>query len=211
MLRSSQNVSKLVRLARRVECAFLVNERRFTYQAEIYTIPFKHENDQSEKLQGELSQLKQLKCEQSNLYRYIKAYHEYGFKKASIDPLCQVECESNLALLDPASYGLDKNASTSYQTNGLLHSIDRSSMSLSEIEDYLNKIYAGKMSIEFDYIQSEEEKHWIAREFERIQSEELDKSAKINILKLLLKSQVSFELCFLTLISNRNSNFLNFF
>jgi 2-oxoglutarate dehydrogenase complex dehydrogenase (E1) component-like enzyme len=95
------------------------------------------------------------------------------------------------AQLEPSRYGLDPSAQ--YEVDDLLflqsHSGGR--WSVEQIENYLTNIYSKSCSIEFDYLRDEEEKYWIAREFELMQQTKLDKSTSINILKLMLKSEVT--------------------
>jgi 2-oxoglutarate dehydrogenase complex dehydrogenase (E1) component-like enzyme len=167
--------------------------RKYNYQTEIYTGKFKLDHSLNETLKSEINSQIHLKNEQPNLYRYIKAYHQYGHIHGQINPLEQVEqsntLESKLFELNPEYYGL-KNDSTLYSTQGLLFGASNNSMTLNEIEKYLQSVYSSNMTIEFDFISSEEEKHWLAKEFEAIQNQALDKKIKIDLLKLLLKSQV---------------------
>ena len=46
------------------------------------------------------------------------------------------------------------------------------------------------MAIEFSHIDSEAEKLWIAREFEAASAKPLERQARVDMLKLLAKSQV---------------------
>lgn len=157
------------------------NSRNFSYQKDIY---LNNLNTNDPALRNELNELNKFKIEQSNLYRFIKAYHQHGHKQADINPLYS-RPETTLAELDPATYGLTNDT---YSTQGLLF-VPRSNMNLNEVESYLKSVYSDKMSIEFEHILSEEEKLWISREFEQIQAKQLDKEIKLELAKLLLKSQ----------------------
>lgn len=175
MFRIIRSRSKLVSIASN-------SYRNFNYQKDIYTKNLQINDDY---LKEELNELNKFKIEQPNLYRFIKAYHQHGHQQALTNPIDNKTV--NLNELNPSNYGL--NNENVYSTEGLLFS-QYSNMNLDEIETYLKNAYSDKMSIEFDFITSEEEKLWIAREFEVIQLKELDKNVKIEIAKLLLKSQV---------------------
>ena len=161
----------------------------FHYQNDIYTSKFQPLNELKESLRKEVNASNQLRLEFPNLYRFIKAYHQNGFKLGEIDPLGQNKVgEEAFSELSPEFYGLSKDGL--YKTEGLLHSASNSEMSLEEIEKYLKRIYSSKMTIEFDFITNEEEKHWISKEFEKMQSQPVDNQVKVELAKLLLKSQV---------------------
>jgi len=162
---------------------FVNSNRFFNYQKDIYNSNFSKQDDL---LQKELNQLNKFKIEQPNLYRFIKAYHQHGHKTADINPLSLNKQNNDLTELSPISYGLSDDVL--YSTEGLLFS-SKSFMGLDEIESYLKNIYSNKMSIEFDFLSSEEEKLWINREFEKMQNEDLNSNVKIELAKLLLKSQ----------------------
>ena len=158
------------------------SQRYFNYQKNIYTTNLKVDEST---LRNELNELNQFRIEQPNLYRFIKAYQQHGHKQANVNPL-NTKSETTIAELNPANYGLTD--SNSYSTQGLLFG-SNSNMSLNEIELYLKKVYSDKMTIEFDHLLSEEEKHWISKEFEEMQAKQIDKETKIELAKLLLKSQ----------------------
>ena len=63
-------------------------------------------------------------------------------------------------------------------------------MKLSEIESYLKQCYSSEMSIKFEHLYREEQKLWLSREFEPFQTKQLNDNVKIELAKLLLKSQV---------------------
>ena len=78
-----------------------------------------------------------------------------------------------------------------YSTTGLLfNSNTEESQSLNDIENSLREIYSKNITIEFDHISNEEEKFWIAKEFEIMSNKQLESNSRVEILKLLLKSQV---------------------
>jgi 2-oxoglutarate dehydrogenase complex dehydrogenase (E1) component-like enzyme len=171
-----------------------ISNRTYYYQTEIYNnekVESRRVNNQFfENLRKQNENLYEKAKQEPNLYRFIKAYHQYGFKIGEINPL-KLETIKNLPQeLDPLQYGLDR--SQSYSTSGLLfNSNSEEPKSLNEIEDTLRAIYSKNITIEFDHISNEEEKLWIAREFESMSNKSLESKTRIEILNLLLKSQVN--------------------
>lgn len=161
--------------------------RNYNYLTEIYTKKFESANNNNAALEEEINSLKELRNSEPNLYRFVKAYHQSGHKQGQTNPLKANKSEH--FELRPDFYGLQTNDATKYSTKGFLNNSDKSEMTLSEIEAYLQKIYSSEMTMEFEYIQCEKEKQWLAKEFEKIQAERVDIGVKIEILKLLLKSQ----------------------
>lgn len=185
MLRSShlyKNLSKL---------SFTTTpSRSYKYQAEIYTNKFETSDDA---LKNDLKDANQHRVSQPNLYRFINAYHQYGFKKAKLDPLNQMNNQENyISELDPATYGLGKDAATSYPIQGLLFNSKCQEMTVEQIDAYLTSTYSSNIAIEFEFLTSEEEKLWLAKEFELMQQETIENRIKIDLLKLLQKSQVNY-------------------
>jgi probable 2-oxoglutarate dehydrogenase E1 component DHKTD1 len=164
-------------------------QRTYHYQTEIYNNEFtesKRLNDPLyENLRKENENLYEIAKQEPNLYRFIKAYRQYGFKIGDINPLKSEKVHNMPLELDPIRYGLDR--SSQYSTNGLLSG--GGFKSLNEIESYLKDIYSKNITIEFDHILNEEEKLWISKEFEAVSNQQLDSKVKVNVLKLLLKSQ----------------------
>ena len=160
------------------------NLRHHSYQKAIYTSNFSA-NDAT--LTRQLTDLNRYKTEQPNLYRYVKAYHQHGHKAAAINPLNTNTVEVDE--LRPDAYVLSHEVD--YATEGILFSNSNGSMKLNEIETYLKRCYSSQMSIEFEHLSTEEEKLWLNREFEQLQSSQLDDSVRIELAKLLLKSQVN--------------------
>ena len=167
--------------------------RGYNYQTEIYTNKFQSDLELRESLKNEIVSQGHLKNAQPNLYRFIEAYRQHGHRLGHINPLELADTTNSgdkLFELNPAYYGLHKDSDT-FATDGLLFNTGES-MTIEQIEQYLQDMYASKMTIEFDFIKNEEEKHWIAKHFEAVQHASLETSDKCEILKLLLKSQVKF-------------------
>lgn len=158
--------------------------RCFSYQKDIYMREF----DSEESIRGQLPRdVIESRSSQPNLYRYINAYHKYGFKLARLDPLGLNYSNSRVDELDPSVYGL--RGDSKFAVDNLLFKSAGSQLELSEIESYLKKNYSSHTAIEFDHLQNEEEKLWLAQNYESINSSSIDSDAKLEMLKLLLKSQ----------------------
>lgn len=166
------------------------SSRHYNFQTKIYTDKFNSTQIPEAELKSDLENFKSKRNLQPNLYRFIKAYHQNGHKLGNIDPLGAKSQQSEFSELNPEYYDLKRDSAV-YATEGLVNS-QNSSMTLAEIETYLKRTYSDKMTVEFDFVGSEVEKEWIAREFEAMQVQEVDKADKIELVKLLLKSQVRF-------------------
>lgn len=177
---------------RRVNASSLISSYRcYNYQTQIYTTQFEPTGKGSEAIKAELDSNIGHRNANPNLYRFVKAYHQSGHKRGDVNPLNVSGNKPDVFELTPEFYGLDKaDTTTRYSTQGLLNS-DAATMTLSEIENYLSCTFSEKMTIEFEHVQCELEKEWIAKEFEQMQATQVDLGDKIEILKLLLKSQVT--------------------
>lgn len=164
----------------------LLTKRCFQYQNEIYVSNFEP-NRRDKTMRNRLSQANESRSAQPNLYRFIRAYQENGFKMGRVNPLGNHE--TKVDELELKNFGLNSNGSQQFQVDNLLFSTSKSSMTIDEIESYLREIYANKMTIEFDFIQNEEEKLWIATQFEKLQREPISATNQLESLKLMLKSQ----------------------
>lgn len=170
--------------------------RGYHYQTKIYNVDQLDKSIQSDfykKLEEELAKSYENANQEPNLSRFINAYRRYGFKKHTLNPLGSVQHDKYLVELDPSKYGL--NLSAKYDVKNLLYnqnfSENNSVISLADIENILKSTYSTNLTIEFEHILSEEEKFWIAKEFEQMHNVQLNNDSRVNILKLLLKSQVS--------------------
>lgn len=67
---------------------------------------------------------------------------------------------------------------------------NNSILTVNEVETLLKEIYSSeKATVEFNYIENEYEREWVAEEFEKIFATALNCEAKKEIAKLLIKSQ----------------------
>jgi probable 2-oxoglutarate dehydrogenase E1 component DHKTD1 len=178
--------------------------RAYNYQTELYAKKFEIRDA---KLEEELRQVNRRRSAHPQLSRFIEAYHQHGVKLARLDPLEQHTNTNPVPELDPATYGLEKTGS--YSTEGLLFGNEKS-MSVDEIESYLKNTYSSNMAIEFSFINNEEEKLWIAKEFEALSAQQVENKAKIDMLKLLINSQV-FTFYFLDFLCYFNIDYLKIY
>ncbi|XP_023235170.1 probable 2-oxoglutarate dehydrogenase E1 component DHKTD1, mitochondrial isoform X2 [Centruroides sculpturatus] len=124
-----------------------------------------------------------------NVYRLVNAYREHGHKLAKINPIFTQE-EIIIEELNSSCFGVyDSNMNNSVNVEGILFS-DTKEAKISEIIDYLKRVYCGPIGIEFLYLESREERDWMAWRFEKLQNEELSKEEKDSLGLNLLKSQV---------------------
>ncbi|RNA23119.1 putative 2-oxoglutarate dehydrogenase E1 component DHKTD1 mitochondrial [Brachionus plicatilis] len=159
--------------------------KNYHYQTEIYTNKFEAFD---EKLSEKLKNTNQSRNNQSNLYRFINAYRQHGYRIAKLDPLNQQNNNNKLSELDPATYGLERD-STTYPIQDLIHASDSGKLTIDEVENYLKTIYSDKISIEFEFITCPEEKLWIEQKFEEHLSRPIETQTRLDILDLLMKSQ----------------------
>lgn len=84
-------------------------------------------------------------------------------------------------------YGLDENEKQNFL--GILNS-DIADGTVRDAKDFLTKTYCGSVSVEYAYIESEQEREWFVNNYEKhITNPSLSNSSKKEILELLLKSQ----------------------
>jgi 2-oxoglutarate dehydrogenase complex dehydrogenase (E1) component-like enzyme len=173
--------------------------RKYNYQKEIYTNKFEIREDRD--LKDQLAKINSHINAQPNLFRFVNSYRQNGFRVANLDPLNQEKQSVELQALDPKTYGLDLKDEKLYDTTGIIFNSSNQRMTIKQIEDYLKDTYSSNLTIEFDYIQNEEEKLWISKEFEKLKTLNLESKTKIELLKLLSKSEVKF----ITLIYNQTN------
>lgn len=124
------------------------------------------------------------RAEQSNLFRFINAYREYGHLRADLNPLKESACE--VPELDPRLYGL--KAGSTYDAQGLLAGC-KGSHTLEELEGILREKYCGRIAAEFAYLPTLEEREWFAAAFESLPDESLSNEEKLRLAVGMLHSQ----------------------
>ncbi|CAL4060852.1 unnamed protein product, partial [Meganyctiphanes norvegica] len=124
------------------------------------------------------------RSEESNIYRYISAFQEYGHLKANINPL-----DPNTRIvpeLDPTLYGLQANKS--YDITGLLSGIE-GSVNLEQLTNHLENKYCGLIGAEFSYLPTIEEREWFSSHLEGINDFEISNDVKKQLATDMLHSQ----------------------
>ena len=58
-----------------------------------------------------------------------------------------------------------------------------------DVHTYLNKMYCGTVSAEFEHLQNENEKLWCYENYERIMNQPVDKQEKLKALQLLIRTE----------------------
>ena len=194
MFRSSRLLKSLQRSLQDAS----VRRRGFSYQKDLYLKSFEDELTKTDPtlaaLRRELKQIGAKSAQHPNLARLINAYRQYGHLKGKTNPLesiepCLTTTSVSTGILDPAFYGLDRSDTRAHPVSGLIFG-PSDQMTLAELENYLQKTYSNEMTLEMDHLLVEEEKLWLAKEFEAIGQKKLDTASRLAICKLLLKSQV---------------------
>jgi 2-oxoglutarate dehydrogenase complex dehydrogenase (E1) component-like enzyme len=168
----------------------VTSKRAYNYQKDIYLSDFRSSLKDAS-LREQLDAASSSRAQQASLYRYINAYHKYGYRFATLNPIEPPSAppKTGSDQLSPARFGL--NEKDSFPVQGLLFNVDSAhTLSLPEITNYLNQHYSNNIAIEFDFLHDEEEKLWLNREYEKMNDQPLDASVRVELLRLLSKSQV---------------------
>ncbi|XP_045604597.1 2-oxoadipate dehydrogenase complex component E1 [Procambarus clarkii] len=126
----------------------------------------------------------QRRAEESNIFRFISAYREFGHLKADVNPL-----QPNDRLvpeLEPELYGL--SADKTYKIKSLITGYDEP-CTLEQLRDILQEQYCGHIGVEFSYLPTLEEREWFATAFETINKEALSTEERTSLAGDLLRSQ----------------------
>ncbi|EGG18743.1 oxoglutarate dehydrogenase [Cavenderia fasciculata] len=118
---------------------------------------------------------------------FVNGYRANGHLKANIDPLARMERLTPKSL-SASTYGLE--TADKLTVKGVLNALDNKDMTVTEIQQYLERVYCGDMTVQFEHIESEDEKLWLYNQFEQLQQQDFTTQEKVNILKQLVKSEV---------------------
>ncbi|CAL1263836.1 unnamed protein product [Larinioides sclopetarius] len=122
----------------------------------------------------------------NKVYQIAEAFRNNGYKIANLNPLGEPK-SIYISSLDPLNYGLESNERVSL--SGILNS-DKAEINSEDFLLALKRIYCDRIGVEFHHL-NENEKEWLAREFEKIQLEhEMSSQEKKNLVNELIKSQV---------------------
>ncbi|XP_055851943.1 probable 2-oxoglutarate dehydrogenase E1 component DHKTD1 homolog, mitochondrial isoform X2 [Episyrphus balteatus] len=126
---------------------------------------------------------------QPNVFRWVEAYRKHGHKLASINPVAFKPNSSSFDELTPEYYGL--RSDDRITPRGILNVSDiESTTTVGEIQKILNDIYCNAgASVEFAYIENQEEREWLAENFEKLRKQNVSTDGRRKIAELLIKSQ----------------------
>ncbi|XP_046401730.1 probable 2-oxoglutarate dehydrogenase E1 component DHKTD1, mitochondrial [Ischnura elegans] len=100
---------------------------------------------------------------QSNFYRLVTAYRDHAHRKANINPI-SIRKPRQVPELDVTRYGLRENELCNF--SGILYGFKQEG-TVGEAVEFLEKVYAGNISSEFNYLQDEEAREWFTERIER--------------------------------------------
>uniref|UniRef100_A0A182JSU8 Transketolase-like pyrimidine-binding domain-containing protein n=1 Tax=Anopheles christyi TaxID=43041 RepID=A0A182JSU8_9DIPT len=129
----------------------------------------------------------------SNVYRWVEAYRNHGHRIATIDPVlfqpsADAGSSKGLPELQYTRYGL--GAGDRIDPRGLLNvPASQQPLSMVELDALLARMYCGSCSIELGFIESEQEREWLAGRYEQLFQHELTVGERREIAELMLKSQ----------------------
>jgi probable 2-oxoglutarate dehydrogenase E1 component DHKTD1 len=127
---------------------------------------------------------------ETNLKGYINYIRKHGFKSAKIDPLelsqtnipekeyFSAEAWELGELEKVEEFPIDNSAAF---TKTLLDK----NITISELESYLNKLYLNQVGVEFEHIDSEDEKAWLYENYESLMTAEENNMELVNAFKIL--------------------------
>ncbi|XP_065076588.1 probable 2-oxoglutarate dehydrogenase E1 component DHKTD1 homolog, mitochondrial [Ochlerotatus camptorhynchus] len=129
------------------------------------------------------------RVQKSNAYRWVESYRNHAHRVAAINPVPFIQSTDDCShLLDYSRYGL--SSADRIDPLGVVNSSDPpSALTVEQLEQLLQHIYCGTASIELAYIENEQEREWLAENYEQLFHTNLNVSEKKEIAELLLKSQ----------------------
>lgn len=90
-----------------------------------------------------------MRSKNSNFYRLVSAYRDFGHKQADINPISPTK-PIPLAELDPEKFGLRLNDKVSFK--GILRT-DKEEGTIEEGLKFLKNTYSGTIGLEFNYLE----------------------------------------------------------
>jgi 2-oxoglutarate dehydrogenase E1 component len=116
----------------------------------------------------------------------ILAYKKFGHLAADLDPLGLMPVQ-HVPEINPQNHGIE-NSDLEKEVN--LHGIlGFEKTTISKVIQQLEFIYANKIGAEFQYIRSQEQKDWLARELEKSALLPISKDEKVKILKEVIRTE----------------------
>ncbi|XP_038073226.1 probable 2-oxoglutarate dehydrogenase E1 component DHKTD1, mitochondrial [Patiria miniata] len=121
------------------------------------------------------------------LVRLVEAYRYHGHKKAKVDAL-DMQKPKPTPELDPAHYGLSTSDDMTFDLTGILN-VEETSASLTDIIQYMERMYCGRTSVELMNLPTIAEREWCAHRYEELHRSVLSNEAKTELAVLLAKAQ----------------------
>ena len=116
----------------------------------------------------------------------ILAYKRFGHLAANLDPLGLTPARI-VPQINPQNHGIEAaDLDKEVELNGI---IGLQKAKISKVIEYLNFIYSGSVGSEFEYIQDQEQKDWLAAETESTLLSEISKDEKVKILKEIIRTE----------------------
>lgn len=123
--------------------------------------------------------------EQANLFRFVSAHRQNGYKYAKLNPVAGSGGEPvNPAELDPSYYSI--RAEDTINPAGL---VSAPTGTVSELAEVLSGLYCGSTAIEAEYIEDGAEKEWLYARYEEVKQSPLSGLERTELAAEMLKSQ----------------------
>jgi len=128
----------------------------------------------------------------NNLQAYIQHFQRNGHLRARLDPLgLRQPLESEHTSFQLEHWQLNElEAITGYPLDYRVTSrIQEEVHSLRDLQSYLASTYCASVGVEFEHIQSEDERLWLYEQYENAMKEPLTPSEKIKMCQLLIRTE----------------------
>jgi len=172
----------------RRSCSFPVKKRNVRlYQTKTSSV-FGYNPDNWNKQQETVSEEDiQNRNAQPNIYRFIQAHRQHGYKHARLNPVPVPGSSQPAAAgreLDPDHYGV--RGEDRLNPAGLVNS---PASTVSDLAQDLTNLYCGTTAIECEYMESAEEKEWLYTHYETVKQSPISSDQQIELATEMLKSQ----------------------
>ncbi|CAD8055653.1 unnamed protein product [Paramecium sonneborni] len=136
---------------------------------------------------GQLNQVKLdrglLENIENKQYHYIQYYRQNGHLVAQLDPLGLLESKQK-EMPGVLDFGIKYNDDVN--VNNILKGTIRS---IEELEEYVNKLYAQSVGVEFEQVEDPEEKRWLYENYENNMNEQITQADRVSIHNLLVQME----------------------
>lgn len=128
----------------------------------------------------------QQRFQESNFYRFVTAYRQFGHLIADTNPVSFTPPLSEIQALTPQRYGLGSSDKISFR--GIIHNGQKEG-TVAEAMEFLKLVYGTHISAEFLHLQTEEEIEWFSTRIEELNHEVLNNNERLELANHLIKSQ----------------------